>query len=192
MTRSDRFALLLSLIAVAVAYLVTDRVFERMPHIEDEMAYVWQAQILAQGHHLTLPSPPSKESFLVPFVVDYHGQRFGKYPLGWPAMLAIGIALGARSWVNPLLAGLGVWLTYRLGKQTMGERVGLLAAALTVTSPFVMVNSGSLLSPPLGLVLAAGFTLCWFNSFGDRNRSPRWAYTMGAAVLFGGLVVTRP
>jgi hypothetical protein len=86
MTRADRFALLFSLLAVLVSYFVTDRVFERMPHIEDEMAYVWQAQAMARGR-LTLPSPPSSESFLVPFVVDFHGQRFGKYPLGWPAML---------------------------------------------------------------------------------------------------------
>jgi hypothetical protein len=50
-----------------------------MAHIEDEMAYVWQAQAIASGH-LTIASPPIPKSFLIPFVIDYAGQRFGKYP----------------------------------------------------------------------------------------------------------------
>ena len=52
-----------------------------MPHLEDEIAYVWQAQALAGGA-IKLPSPPEPKSFLVPFVVDYDGFRFGKYPPG--------------------------------------------------------------------------------------------------------------
>ncbi len=195
MTRSDRLALLLSLLAVVVSYIVADRVFEQMPHLEDEMAYVWQAEVLAKGH-LTLPSPPSHNSFLVPFVVDYHGQRFGKYPLGWPVMLAIGVALGARSWVNPILAGICVWLTYRLGKKVLGDTVGLLAAALTVTSPFFLLNTGSLLSHPFGLVLSLGFALAWLDAW-DPNLSGelsnrRWLPTLVAAGTLGLLVLTRP
>ena len=142
MTRSDRIALLLSLLAVIAAYWVNDRIFERMAHIEDEMAYVWQAQAIACGH-LTLASPPVPKSFLIPFVIDYEGQRFGKYPLGWPATLALGEFLGIRHLVNPLLAGFGVWLTYLLGKRLFGQTVGLLAALLTLTSPFFLMNSGT-------------------------------------------------
>ncbi len=141
MSRSTIFAAFLSLLAVFAGFLVHDRVFERMAHIEDEMAYVWQAQGIAGGR-LTLPSPPVPKSFLIPFVVDYHGQRFGKYPLGWPVMLAVGEKFGLRFLVNPLLAGLGVWLTFRLGKRLFGETVGLLAAGLTLTSPFFLMNSG--------------------------------------------------
>ncbi|MFQ5615953.1 MAG: hypothetical protein ACE5GO_05780, partial [Anaerolineales bacterium] len=147
MSRSDWIALFLSLLAVAAAYLVADRVFERMPHLEDEFAYVWQARVIATGQ-LTIETPPHPKKFLVPFVVDHEGRRFGKYPLGWPALLGIGVWAGLRDWVNPLLAGLGVWLTYRLGRKLMGETVGLLAALLTLTSPFFLLNAGSLLSHP--------------------------------------------
>jgi hypothetical protein len=69
-------ALGLSLLAVLAAYLVHERVFERLAHIEDEMAYVWQAQAIAGGH-LTVESPPDPKSFLFPFVIDLNGQRFG-------------------------------------------------------------------------------------------------------------------
>ena len=64
-------------------------------------------------------------------------------------MLAIAISVGARAWINPLMAGLGVWLTYLLGKRVFSTFVGLLAAGLTVTSPFFLMNSGSLLIAPV-------------------------------------------
>jgi len=191
MPRSDRIALLLSLLAILAAYWVSDRIFERLAHLEDEMAYVWQAQALARGQ-LALPSPPGQKSFLIPFVVDYNGLRFGKYPPGWPALLAVGEVLGVRYLVNPLLAGLGVWLTYRLGKRLLGEAVGLLAAVLTLTSPFFLINSGSLLSHPLGLVLSAAFALAWLDAFADPVTPQRWLPTLVAAVSLGALALTRP
>ncbi|MBN2548770.1 MAG: hypothetical protein JXB15_06420 [Anaerolineales bacterium] len=201
---ADSAALLLSLMAVLAGYLVGERVFENLAHIEDEQAYVWQAQAIAGGR-LTLPTPPGQKSFLVPFVIDYHGQRFGKYPLGWPVLLAIGIRLGARSLVNPLLAGLGVWLTYLLGKRVFGEAVGLLAAVLTLTSPFFLMNAGSLLSHPLGLALSAAFALAWLEAFTpapataaeaaseDRFEIYKpWLATIAAGAALGMMALTRP
>jgi hypothetical protein len=190
MSRADRIALLLSLLAVLVTYLVTDRIFERLPHIEDEIAYAWQAEAVAGGR-LTVPSPAAPKSFLVPFVVDYHGQRFSKYPPGWPALLGIGVLFGARWLVNPLLAGLAVWLAYRLGKRVSTETVGLLTAGLTLTSPFFLMNSGSLLSHPFGLVLSEAFALAWLDAWDARRVNPWWP-TMTAALSMGMLALTRP
>ncbi len=191
MSRSTLLASILSLLAVLAGFLVHDRVFERMAHIEDEMAYVWQAQAIAGGR-LTLPSPPFPKSFLIPFVVDYHGQRFGKYPLGWPVMLAVGEKLGLRFLVNPLLAGLGVWLTFRLGKRLFGETVGLLATGLTLTSPFFLMNSGSLLSHPFGLVMSAAFALAWLEAFWQPMHRQPWLPTLTAAGALGVLALSRP
>jgi hypothetical protein len=191
MRRSDIIALLLSLLAVLAGYLVHDRIFERLAHIEDEMAYVWQAQAIAGGH-LSLPSPPEPKSFLYPFVVDYNGQRFGKYPLGWPVLLAIGERFQFRFLVNPLLGGLGVWLTYRLGKKVFGAPVGLLAAFLTLTSPFFLMNTGSLLSHPFGLVLSAAFALAWLDSFCSPQSARPWLASLVAGGTLGALVLTRP
>lgn len=190
LSRADCIALTLSLVAVLAAYIVADRVFEHMPHLEDEIAYVWQAEAIAGGR-LTLPSPPDPHSFLVPFVVDLDGQRFGKYPLGWPVMMAVGVFFGVRSLINPLLAGLAVWLTYRLGNRVFSEPVGLLAALLTLTSPFFLMNSGSLLAHPFGLVLSAAFALTWLKAW-DNSSEPRWLATLTSALCLGGLVLTRP
>ncbi len=214
MSRFDRTAFFISLIAVAAAYLISARVYEQMPHIEDEMAYVWQAQVLAQGK-VMLPSPVDAKSFLVPFVVDYHGQRFGKYPLGWPLMLMLGMLLHAQAWVNPVLSGLGVWLTYLLGKKIFDERIALLSAALMATSPFFLMNSGSLLSHPWSLVLALAFVLAWLDTFSHYESAkntkddftltkkpgglrvfvvnvPAWLTVSVAGFSLGVLAMTRP
>ncbi len=191
MTRSDRIALLFSLIAVILSYLVTQKVIENMPHLEDEIAYAWQAQVIAHGQ-LSIASPKDAPSFFVPFVVDYQGHRFAKYPLGWPILLALGVMLGGRGLVNPLLAGLDVWLIYLLGKRLAGEFASLLAAGLTLTSPFFLLNSGSLLSHPLGLVLSAALALVWLDGFGERRVELRWLPTLTIAGILGALVITRP
>lgn len=188
-----RLAFFLSLAAALSARLVADQVFERLPHLEDEMAYVWQAETAARGQ-LTIPSPPLTKSLFVPFVVDYHGLRFGKYPPGWPSLLAVGVLFGARDWVNPLLAALAVWLTYRLGQKIFDDRIALLAAFLTLTSPFFLLNSGSLLSHPWSLVLSLALALAWIDLFlpDPAPVVPSWVLTGVAGLSLGVLALTRP
>lgn len=184
MSRADGIAVLLCIAAVIAAGFIAHDVFENMAHLEDEFAYVWQAQIIAQGD-LTIPSPDHAQSFLVPFVIDYHGQRFGKYPLGWPALLSLGLFLGVRSWINPLLAGLAVWLIYRLGKAVFNRSVGLLAAGLSLISPLFLINAGSLLSHLWSLVLSTIFILSWVEGISGR-KPPRGGHP-GLAALVAGL-----
>jgi 4-amino-4-deoxy-L-arabinose transferase-like glycosyltransferase len=194
---TDRIALALSLAAVITAYFVADKIFERLPHLEDEWAYIWQAQVAAKGQ-LAIPSPEHPNSILIPFVVDYHGLRFGKYPPVWPVVLAFGERLNARAWVNPLLAGLGIWLTYRLGKKVFDAETGLLAAFLTLTSPFFLINSGTLLSHPLTYVLSAIFSLAWLDTFLPipstkiNQNIPPWMTVLVAGLALGLLAFSRP
>ncbi|MCS6907532.1 MAG: hypothetical protein RML93_06580, partial [Anaerolineales bacterium] len=191
---ADLLALWLSLSGVFIAHRVTVHIFEAVPHIEDEMAYVWQAKVMARGK-LTIPSPPYEKAFLVPFVIDYQGQRFGKYPPGWPAMLSLGVRLGIRPWVNPLFAGLSLWLIYRLGQRLFGHLVGLLSVLLTLTSPFFWMNCGSLLSHPFGLFLTLALGLSWLDAFqgeGTKHRLPTHLPLVAGALSLGLLALTRP
>ena len=191
MRTADRIGLLLSLLGILAAILVSSRVYDNVPHLEDEMAYVWQARVFASGQ-ITLPAVEFDQEFLVPFVVSYQGERFGKYPPGWPMVLAFGVLLGVRGLVNPILAGVSIWFIYLLGKRTFTPLVGLLAAGLTLTSPFFLLNSGSLLSHPLGLALAAGFSLAWLDAFGQVEANHKaWRAVLAAACL-GLLALTRP
>lgn len=199
-TLIDRLALLLSLATIFAVYLVADRVYERMPHFEDEMAYVWQAQAISGGD-LALASPPNPKSFMTPFVIDYNGARFAKYPPGWPAALAFGFLTGLEDWVNPLLAGLGIWLLYLLARRITTPAIGLLAVILILTSPMFWLLSGSLLSHAWSLVLALGFVLAWLDTF-DVNRkdnedltvrtTPKWLTVLVAGLSLGVLALSRP
>ncbi len=185
-------ALGMALVAVVGSLWVAQQIFEELPHLEDEFAYRWEAQVIARGQ-VRIPSPPEAASFLVPFVVDYQGWRFGKYPLGWPVVLSWALRWGHPAWANALLAGLAVWLTFRLGARLWHPGVGLLAAGLTLTSPFFWLNSGSLLSHPTGLVLSAALALAWLDVVQPREDGPPPAMAVGVAGgSLAALVLTRP
>jgi hypothetical protein len=77
--------------------------------------------------------------------------------------------------------------------------VGLLAAGLTLTSPFFLMNSGSLLSHPFGLVLSAAFALSWLDAFGlieipkpVAHPYSLWLPTVLAGLCLGLLALSRP
>jgi hypothetical protein len=194
--RQDIAAAALATLTTAASWWIASGLLETIPHVEDEFAYLWQAEVMAEGR-VAMPSPPEPESFFVPFVVDHDGLRFGKYPPGWPALLAVGAAAGAPFWVNPLLAGLAVWLTYRLGQRLGGDLAGLLAALLTATSPMLLMLSGSLMPHVLSLVLTVGWMLAWFDLFlrppGEDLVGPRRSIRLAAAVgSLGLMILTRP
>jgi 4-amino-4-deoxy-L-arabinose transferase-like glycosyltransferase len=161
--------------------------FERLPHLEDEVAYLFQARTLAMGR-LTVPSPAQPDSFWTPFVLDYRGQRFGKYTPGWPAMLAPGALAGAPWLVNPLLAAIALYLIYRLGATLYDGRTGLLAAALGLFSPLFLVLGGSFLSHLASMVWLLLFSL-WF-VWTVQGRS-RW-FGLGAGLALGMAFLVRP
>ena len=200
----DWLALVIALATVFATYYVSDRIYERMAHFEDEMAYIWQAQAIAGGE-LVLPSPPNPKSFLTPFVIDYKGIRFSKYPPGWPTALAMGFFTGLEDWVNPLLAGLGIWLLYRLAKRITTGPIGLLTILLMLISPMFWLLSGSMLSHAWSLALTLGFVLAWLDTFnhgvhGEIKNSvfsvvrvpPKWLTILVAGLSLGVLVLTRP
>lgn len=192
----DVLALLLALSGLNIAARVSDDVFERIPHLEDEFAYLWQAEVMAEGQ-ISQPSPENPRAFLVPFVIDHEGQRFGKYPPGWPAALSIGARINNPWLVNSLLAGLSLWLIYRLGTKLLGRGVGLLAELLTLSSPMFLMLSGSLLSHTLSLCLALVFQLAWLDSFplgimSREQRAPDKLVLITGGTSLGLLALTRP
>ncbi len=190
---SDFLALFFSLSAIWLTHHLAGQIFEFLPHLEDEIAYTWQAKAYARGA-LTVPSPVDGESFMVPFVVDHNGQRFAKYPPGWPMVLALGVRLGTRDWVNPFLAGLAIWWIYRLGKRHFSPGIGLLATILTLSSPFFLLNSASLLSHPWSLVLTLAFLSAWLDLFFSDalSRGESLLRVLVAGLSLGALVITRP
>ena len=176
-------------VSFVAAGLVSDLVLERVPHLEDEVAYLFQAQVFASGKAY-VEAPFDTSCFFAPFVVDHDGRRFGKYPPGWPALLAAGVALGQAWWVNAAGYALTIALVYRLGRAIHGPLAGLIAAALAVSSPFVLLLAGSLMSHTWSLVFATAFLWCYYRARSGEGEQDRWALVAGAAL--GAVFAIRP
>jgi hypothetical protein len=190
---ADGLALVIAIGACVAAAWASQSVFDRIPHLEDELANLWEAEVMADGK-ISLPSPEFPRSFMVPFVVDCDGLRFGKYTPGWPAVLSLGVRLGDPWLVNALLAGAAAWLTYRLGSRFGGRGVGLLAALLVATSPMFLLLSASLMSHTLSVFLTLTLTLGWLDGVAavPRPRLPRALPVVVAGLSLGLLALTRP
>jgi len=195
--RADIAAFILAILGAALSIWVSSSVYEGLPHLEDEFAFLWQAEVMAEGH-ISLPTPFEPRSFLVPFVVDYEGHRFGKYTPGWPAALSLGARLDMPWVVNMILAGFSVWLIYRLGSKVAGKKVGLVAAGLSISSPMFLMLSGSLLSHTFSLFLTCAFSIAWLELFplkkgaGQDQRVSPWILVSIAGLSLGLLAITRP
>jgi hypothetical protein len=177
---------------------ISYNILEWVPHVEDEFANLWQAHVMAKGE-IFLPSPPIPRAFLIPFVIDYQGMRFGKYPPGWPAALSLGVRAGIPYLVSPILGGLAIWLIYRLGSKISRPGVGFLAALLAATSPMLLMLSSTLMPHALSLFLALAFVLAWLDLFPWRGASegqgaavPPWMLILTAGLSLGALALTRP
>jgi 4-amino-4-deoxy-L-arabinose transferase-like glycosyltransferase len=162
-----------------------------MPHLEDEYAYVWQAHVAARGE-IFRPTPPCPRCFLVPFVIDNNGYRFGKYPLPWPVVLSFGIRAGTRDLVNPLLAAACVWLMYRLLAKIRNPRTGVFGAVLLSISPFFLILSSTLLSHTFSLLLTLIFFIGWFDILQKDYPVPLSIRVLVCGLSMGLLALSRP
>ena len=181
--------------AIVFVFLISHFVFEYIPHFEDEVAYQWQARVFAAGE-ISVPSPKNAEATFIPFVLDYNGRRFGKYPPGWPVFLAIGMLFNIEHWVPAILAGLNAWFTFRISQRIFGKRGAILTLLFLSTSPFFLFNSGSLLSHGWSLFLTLSFTLVWLDLFTSSSlgNNPRFdkVRSITAGLSIGVLFITRP
>lgn len=168
---------------------VSGGVFERLPHLEDELAYLYQARVFARGMW-TLPTPDPRLAYWQPFLIDdpYTEQRFSKYAPGWSGALALGEAAGQVWVVNALFAALNVALVYRLGASIFNRDAGRIAALLLAFAPIALLLNGTLMGHTAALTYALVFALCYW----------RWLHSGGvrvallAGVALGLLLVTRP
>jgi 4-amino-4-deoxy-L-arabinose transferase-like glycosyltransferase len=152
---------------------------------------LFQAKVFALGQAY-VPAPSEPQCFNAPFVLDYAGKRFGKYPPGWPALLALGVIMGQPWWVNAACTALSLALTFRLGTETNSRAVGLLAAALAVTSPFLLLLSGSMMAHPACLTFTTAFFWCFRRSLAREVAFWKNTWAALAGVMLGNVFAIRP
>ena len=113
------------------------------PLLIDEIVQVFQARVLAGGR-LWIPAAPHQEFFSSLHVVEQAGRVYGQFPMGGPAMLALGSSVGAEWLVNPVFGALSVAafgaLLLRV-EHRPGVRLG--ALLLFALAPFTVFMAGS-------------------------------------------------
>ena len=185
---SDRLApIAFALLGVVAARLVALFALADVPHVMDEIAYLLQARMFADGQ-LTAPLRLPRAAFAMWFVDD-RVRTFSIFPPGWPAVLALGVLLKATAWINPLLHGATTLVVARVAGMLGGRQAALFAAALYALSPQAVLLAATLMSHTLvafaaAVVLAAGLRLL--------RPDPRPMHALALGLALGVAAVTRP
>ena len=97
-------------VVVALALAAKFFVLQSAPTSDEENVYRFSAQALTHGR-LALHTDLPRELLGPRWGWLQHGEFWaGIYPYGWPALLALGYLMRIPWLLNPLLAGLALWL----------------------------------------------------------------------------------
>jgi hypothetical protein len=127
--------LVVSAIFLAQALLIYFLPAQEFPLSGDDYSYLYQAKLFASDK-LYAQDPlydqalPFHDCLATYCFRDDQGHRFSQYPPGWPALLAVGVNLGAPWLINPLLAALLIFLMLEYVEQRMGKELVRVASLL--------------------------------------------------------------
>jgi hypothetical protein len=183
----DRVAIVSAAVVMAVAAVLSLVVYDRHPHIPDEVSYLYQARYFAAGM-LTMPLPPVPEAINLDLMYYAQDRWFSPLPLGWAGVLALGSLVGVPWLVNPVLAGVAVLLTFSLVRYLYGQGTARLTVLLLAASPWFLFLAMSFMTHTLTLVLALGAAVATCRV--HRDGGVGWALIGGAAI--GGVSLVRP
>ncbi|MGH8550923.1 MAG: ArnT family glycosyltransferase [Methylococcales bacterium] len=162
-------------------------VFERVPHIDDSIAYLFQAKYLSTGV-LWLPRPPDPGSFGVAHLIVDGDRWYSKFFPGWPALLALGVLAGVPWLINPLLAAVTVLLVHRFTRAVYGLWTAHATTLLLCVSPWFLFLSASYMAHAASLFWMLLALVAIEQQRGQQVQG--WAVLAGSAL--GMLFLTRP
>lgn len=183
----DRFAWIVAGAAVVIPAVLALVVYQRHPHVPDEVAYLLHARYFAAGR-LWLPLPEPYAAFDVDLMFADGSRWYSPVPPGWPAILAAGVAAGVPWLVNPILNGVNVLLVHRLSRELYQPSTARLAALVFALSPWNVFLAMSFLShtASLAAALAAALGVVAF------RRGGRGSLLFPAGAAIGLVALVRP
>ncbi len=147
-----------SLLAFVIPAALRTWLLHGLPITDDEAAYRFMAQLLAQGQ-VVADSQPLKLFFDNRFLIN-DGKVYAHYFLGWPALMVPGIWLGIGGWMNTFYSALTVPALYRIVRRLAGQRWAKASLLLFLSSPMLMLAAATELSHTSCIAALAWFT--WF------------------------------
>jgi hypothetical protein len=131
----DRFVLSAAVWITLSSAALSVFIYERHPHLADEVGYLLHARYFATGQ-LSMSAPPAPDAFNVDLMTYEPDRWYSMVPPGWPAMLAAGVLLGVPWLVNPVLAGLNAIFAYLFIREIAGLRTARFSSFLLCLSPW--------------------------------------------------------
>jgi len=155
----------------------------------DESSYEFQARAFASLKTVgnappitAIPSHASPEPLAFKHIVLSPSGRFTKYPIAWPAVLALGERFGAGWAVTPLLGGLLIILVGLLTHEAFGAMAVLPSVWIAVLSPYCLSYCTGKMSHALCAVLIA--SACLFCLRGIRtSKMSQFGFMFAALVI---------
>jgi hypothetical protein len=157
------FLLLCSGWVLAAANLISWRIFQHIPHVEDSIDQVFQGRIFASGR-ITLPVGLNDYFFSFTQIINDGTKMYAQYPFGHSLLLALGTLIHAEWLINPLLGSAEIVVLYFLGKEIYDEKTGRIAALLGVASPFLVFMSSEYMNHASALLFLSVFLLFFFRT----------------------------
>lgn len=164
-------AVVVAILATAAAVWATAAAMVAFPYLgvnHDEAVYLLQAETVRGGRLFPpAPSDPEVARSMLPWLTAHRGEVYvPKYSPAWPALLALAWATtGSYHAAQALVAAGLVLVTYLLALELARERApALVAAAFVVLSPFVLLQSPTLLAYLPNVLLLATFAYLFARS----------------------------
>ena len=185
---SDRSLIIaMSLLGLCIPLLIRWRLLLGADIADDESAYRFMAELVASGR-LYADSPPMKLFFDRAFMIN-DGKLYAQYFLGWPALLAPGVALGVPGLMNPVYSALTVPPIFLTLRRLGGRRCAVIGAMIFLSAPLAQFGAATQLSHTSCI-----FALSWATFFAVRiytGDQRLWLHA-GLATSFSVAFFVRP
>ncbi len=157
------------------------------PLTDDESAYRFMAEVLAQGR-VYADSPPLKLFFDNRFMIN-DGKLYAHYFVGWPALLAPGVWLGMTGLMNAFYSALTVPALFAVLRRLTGSGWARLGTVLYLSSPMLMVAAATETAHTSCVAALAWCTLLCLKAL---DKDAGWWWHSAAAVVFCVAFFIRP
>ena len=161
---------------------------EGIPHFSDSLTYLMQGRIMWSGR-MYLPVPVNEKLFKASlFFVSEQDRFFGKYPLGWPAIVGTFDHFHVGYLANATMTALTAVLVGLMTRQFAPRRVAVLAAVLFAVSPWTWFNGAHFASHPASMCVLTAFMWLFIRTL---RTGTGWS-ALAAGLCLGAGVLVRP
>jgi hypothetical protein len=182
-TQAARLLLIGSLLFLVGALWVSYAILGPVPHTIDETSFMFCTRTLQSGAVKVALGPEYDFFQYCEYIRPIDGYGWALTQPGWAAMLAPFDAAGLRGVANPLYTALAVLLLAWVIHRWMGTGAAVIGVLLAVTSPWLLVSAGSLMSHTPGMLAVVATLACAVRAC--RQSSPEWAALSGLMLGIG-------